>query len=93
LIKNIIKNDNIIEIFEKEFDIKSKYNAIYSENIDYYKFLRQKRGEKKKNIVLQDFDKNGVINLIEVKALYNAKHNKDVLSERKTGDDVYGEFI
>ena len=72
-----------------------------SGTIDYDEFLRQVRGEmndKRKQIVLQafdklDLDKSGIIDLSEVKALYNAKNHKDVLSGRKTEEDVYGEFI
>ena len=52
----------------------------------------------RKKVVLQafdklDLDKSGIIELNEVKSLYNAKNNKDVLSGRKTEEDVYGEFI
>ncbi|MGL4950215.1 MAG: EF-hand domain-containing protein, partial [Mycoplasma sp.] len=72
-----------------------------SGTVDYDEFLRQVRGEMnetRKAVVLQAFDKwdwdrSGVVELNEVKALYNAKNNKDVLAGRKTEEDVYGEFI
>lgn len=52
----------------------------------------------RKKVVLQafdklDLDKSGIIELNEVKSLYTAKNNKDVLSGKKTEEDVYGEFI
>ena len=52
----------------------------------------------RKKVVLQAFDKlnldkSGIIELNEVKSLYTAKNNKDVLSGKKTEEDVYGEFI
>ena len=85
-------------------EIEQLFNLFDRDNsgtIDYDEFLRQVRGEmndKRKQIVLQafdklDLDKSGIIELSEVKALYNAKNNKDVLSGRKTEEDVYGEFI
>ena len=72
-----------------------------SGTIDYDEFLRQIRGEMnevRKKVVLQafdklDLDKSGIIELNEVKTLYNAKMNKDVLSGKKTEEEVYGEFI
>lgn len=69
--------------------------------IDYDEFLRQIRGEMndvRKKVVLQafdklDLDKSGIVELNEIKSLYNAKNNKDVLSGKKTEEEVYGEFI
>lgn len=69
--------------------------------IDYDEFLRQIRGEmnqKRVNIVLKafdklDLDKGGVIEIDEVKSLYNAKNSKDVLSGKKTEEQVYQEFL
>ena len=70
-------------------------------SIDYDEFLHQIRGEmneKRKNIVLQafdklDLDKSGIVELNEIKSLYNVKNNKEVLSGKKTEEDIYGEFI
>ena len=54
--------------------------------------------EKRKEIVLKafdklDLDKSGKIELSEIKSLYNVKNHKDVLSGKKTEEDLYNEFI
>ena len=54
--------------------------------------------EKRKEIVLKafdklDLDKSGKIELNEIKSLYNVKNHKDVLSGKKTEEDLYNEFI
>ena len=72
-----------------------------SGTIDYDEFLRQVRGEmndKRKQIVLQafdklDLDKSGKVEYNEIKSLYNVKNHKDVLSGKKTEEDIYNEFI
>lgn len=72
-----------------------------SGEIDYEEFLRKVRGkmnENRQKIVMEAFNKldvdgNGVLEISDVKHLYNAKNNKDVLAGKKTEDEVYGEFI
>ena len=88
-------NDNEIKVLFGLFDRDG------SGFVDYDEFLRQIRGEMndaRKKVVLQafdklDIDKSGIIELNDVKSLYNAKKNKEVLSGKKTEEDVYGEFI
>ena len=88
-------NDNEIKVLFGLFDRDG------SGFVDYDEFLRQIRGEMndaRKKVVLQafdklDIDKSGIIELNDVKSLYNAKNNKEVLSGKKTEEDVYGEFI
>jgi len=70
-------------------------------SIDYDEFLRAVRGEmnnKRKKLALQAFDKldadkSGVIDVNEIKYLYNAKNHPDVKSGKKTEDEIYGEFL
>lgn len=70
-------------------------------SIDYDEFLRAVRGEmnnRRKKIVLQAFDKldadrSGIIEINEIKSLYNVKNHPDVKSGKKTEEDVYGEFL
>ena len=72
-----------------------------SNSIDYEEFLKKLIGEmneKRKEIVLKafdklDLDKSGKIELNEIKSLYNVKNHKDVLSGKKTEEDLYNEFI
>ena len=88
-------NENEIHELFSIFDINN------SNTIDYEEFLRQLRGEmneKRKEIVLKafdklDLDKSGKIELNEIKSLYNVKNHKDVLSGKKTEEDLYNEFI
>jgi hypothetical protein len=52
----------------------------------------------RKKITLQAFDKmgtdkSGIIEIAEVKALYNCKNHPDVKSGKKTEEEVYGDFI
>jgi Ca2+-binding EF-hand superfamily protein len=69
--------------------------------IDYDEFLRAIRGEmnqKRKRIAMQAFDKldsdrSGVIEISEIKSLYNVKLHPDVKSGKKTEEEVYGEFL
>ena len=53
---------------------------------------------RRKKITLQAFDKldsdrSGVIEINEIKSLYNVKNHPDVKSGKKTEEDVYGEFL
>ena len=89
-----LNDDEIKELFSS-FDIDN------SNNINYNEFLKQLRGEmneKRKNIVLKafdkiDLDKSGNVELNEIKSLYNFKNNKDVLSGKKSEEEVFNEFI
>ena len=54
--------------------------------------------ETRKRIVLQAFDKldsdgSGIIEINDIKTLYNAKNSKDVLSGKKTEEEVFNEFL
>merc|ERR1719362_585198 len=70
-------------------------------SIDYEEFLRQIRGEmnqRRKTIALKAFDKldkdgNGVLEINDIKYVYNAKNHPDVRSGKKTEEDVFGEFL
>jgi len=89
-----LNDDEIKEIFSS-FDIDK------SNSINYIEFLKQLRGEmneKRKNIVLKafdklDLDKSGIVELNEIKSLYNFKNNKDVLNGKKSEEEVFNEFI
>lgn len=70
-------------------------------SIDYEEFLRQVRGEmndRRKKICLQAFDKldkdnSGVLEINDIKYVYNAKNHPDVRSGKKTEEDIFGEFL
>ena len=85
-------------------EIKILFNAFDNDAsgaVDYNEFLREVRGEMngyRKKITLQAFDKldtdkSGIIEISDVKTIYNCKNHPDVKSGRKTEEDVYGEFI
>jgi Ca2+-binding EF-hand superfamily protein len=85
-------------------EIKILFNAFDNDGsgcVDYNEFLREVRGEMngyRKKITLQafdkiDVDKSGVVDISEVKTLYNCKNHPDVKSGKKTEEEVYGEFI
>ena len=40
-----------------------------------------------------DKDGNGVLNLDDVKGVYNAKHHPDVISGKKSEDEILYEFL
>ena len=69
--------------------------------IDYDEFIRSIRGEMnefRQKLVQQAFDKldinkNGEISFEEIKNKYNASRHKDVLSGKKTEDQVLKEFM
>jgi Ca2+-binding EF-hand superfamily protein len=72
-----------------------------SGNVDYDEFLRIIRGEMsepRKNLVMQAFRKldktgDGVIQLEDVKGVYNAANHPDVKSGKKTEDEILGDFL
>lgn len=70
-------------------------------SVNYDEFLRTIRGEmndtRKKVVKLAfnklDLDRSGVIELNEIKQIYSVKKHPEVISGKKTEDEVYGEFI
>lgn len=69
--------------------------------IDYDEFLRAVRGEMndyRKKFVDQAFSKldtdgSGIVDMDEIKKLYSAKKHPDVMSGKKSEEEVYGEFM
>ena len=87
-----------------ENDIKIAFVSFDRDNtgeIDYDEFLRTIRGDmndSRKNLVNQAFNKldingNGEISFDELQAKYNAKNHPEVLSGRKTEDEILKEFM
>lgn len=72
-----------------------------SGEVSYDEFLREIRGDMnnfRKNLVQQAFnkldsDKSGAVEIDEIKRLYNCKKHPDVISGKKTEDEVYAEFM
>lgn len=70
-------------------------------SIDYDEFLRQIRGEmndRRKKICMQAFDKldrdhSGVLEINDIKYVYNAKNHPDVRAGKKTEEEIFGEFL
>ena len=87
--------ENEIENLFQMFEIDN------SNNIDYIEFLSELIGdlnEKRKNVVISafnklDLDKSGIVELNEVKTLFNTKNNPLVLKGEKTEEEIYSEFI
>lgn len=69
--------------------------------IDYEEFLRKLRGNmnaKRKEIVLKAFDKldidgSGIVEINDIKNIYTAKNQKEVLEGKKSEEEVLGEFL
>ena len=88
-------SDNQIEMAFVSFDRDN------TGEIDYDEFLRTIRGEMndfRKNLVYQVFNKldingNGEISFDEIQAKYNAKNHPEVLSGRRTEEEVLKEFM
>lgn len=72
-----------------------------SGSIDYEEFLRVIRGSMnqfRQNIALRAFDKldkdrSGVIELSDIKGVYNASKHPDVIQGKKTEDEILFEFL
>lgn len=72
-----------------------------SGSIDYDEFVRGVRGPMnsfRQNIVKAAFKKldkdgSGVIDMNDIKGVYNAKNHPEVKSGKKTEDDILGEFL
>ena len=88
-------SDNEIQIAFTSFDRDN------SGEIDYDEFLRIIRGEMndfRKNLVNQAFNKldvngNGEISFDEIQSKYNAQNHPEVLSGKKTEEEVLKEFM
>ena len=88
-------NDNQIQMAFVSFDRDN------TGEIDYDEFLRTIRGEMndfRKNLVNQVFNKldingNGEISFDEIQAKYNARNHPEVLSGRKTEEEILKEFM
>ena len=85
-------------------EIKVLFNLIdtdQSGEVSYDEFLREIRGDMnsaRRKYVDQafsklDLDKSGVVEFEEIKGLYNCKKHPDVLSGKKTEDEVYMDFM
>lgn len=85
-------------------EIKILFNLLdtdQSGEVVYDEFLREIRGDMnnfRKKLVDQafaklDHDGSGVVDMDEIKQLYNCKKHPDVLSGKKTEDEVYAEFM
>lgn len=69
--------------------------------MDYDEFVRGVRGEMnqfRRNIVMAAFkkidrDQSGVLDLNDIKGVYNARNHPEVKSGKKTEDEVLGEFL
>jgi len=53
--------------------------------------FRRKLCERAFNIM--DKDKSGVLNLEDIKGVYNAKKHPDVIQGKRTEDEILGEFL
>lgn len=85
-------------------EIKILFNLLDNDGsgeINYDEFLREIRGDMndaRKRLVDQafkklDIDGSGIVDFDEIKKLYNCKKHPDVISGKKTEDEVYTEFM
>jgi len=90
---NLTKNERK-RVFQK-FDVDGNGSISFDE------LLREIRGNmnpKRKAITMRAFEKmdkdgNGVLEIADLKGVYNAKYHPEVLSGKKTEDDILGEFL
>jgi len=52
-----------------------------------------RRGLCERAFKIMDKDKSGVLNIDDIKGVYNGKHHPDVKSGKKTEEEVLGEFL
>ena len=52
-----------------------------------------RRGLCERAFKIMDRDRSGVLNIDDIKGVYNAKHHPDVKAGKKTEDEVLGEFL
>lgn len=79
----------------QQFDVDGNGTVSFDE------FIREVRGpmnEIRTNIVNRAFDKmdrdgNGVLEINDLKGVYNASRHPDVLSGKKTENEIFGEFL
>ena len=79
----------------------SYFDANRDGTVDYEEFLHRVRGpmnEGRKRLVERAFQKldkngNGVVELDDIRGVYNAKSHPDVRAGKKTEDEVLGEFL
>ena len=85
-------------------EIKNLFQMFDTNNtgyIDYIEFLGELVGdlnERRKNVILAafsklDLDKSGIVELNEVKNLFNTRNNPLVLNGEKNEEEIYSEFI
>ena len=87
-----------------ESDIKSLFDAFDRNkdgSVDYDEFVRVLRGpmsNQRKKLVMQAFnkldkDKSGFVDINDIKGVYNAKRHPDVVSGKKSEEDILMEFL
>ena len=89
-----LNEDEIEELFKK-------FDRDGSGHIDYEEFVYNTNGQMndfRKNIVKKVFDKldknkNGTVELEDIRGIYNAKKHPDVLSGKKSEDEILAEFL
>lgn len=77
------------------------FDASKDGQIDYNEFLRTVRGEMSpaRNILVQrvfaklDRNSNGIVEVDDIRGVYNAKQHPDVRMGKKTEEEVLGEFL
>mmetsp|Transcript_22354 Transcript_22354/g.16832 ORF Transcript_22354/g.16832 Transcript_22354/m.16832 type:complete len:127 (-) Transcript_22354:226-606(-) len=99
--KKAIK-DFRVTVHDKDIDrLFNIFDRDRSGKISYDEFLRTVRGEMnrfrrglcERAFKIMDKDKSGVLNLSDIKGVYNAKQHPDVKAGKKTEDEVLGEFL
>ena len=95
-------HDYRIKLTDKEINLLfAELDTNKNGAIDYPEFLNNVIGEmneRRKKIVVQVFksldkNKNGMIDLDDIRDTYNAKMHPDVLTGKKTEDEVLAEFL
>jgi Ca2+-binding EF-hand superfamily protein len=88
----------------KPFEVDSLFNEFDSDKsgeISYDEFIRGVRGTMnafrkmlvQKAFTIMDKDKSGVIDINDIKGVYNAKFHPDVKAGKRTEEEILGEFL
>jgi len=95
-------NDYSIGLTKNEVqDLFKLFDPNNSGSINYDEFLRGVVGEMnnfRKELVKRSFEKldtnrNGTVEVEDIRGVYNTKKHPDVLAGKKTGDEVLAEFL
>jgi hypothetical protein len=77
------------------FDVDGNGSIVYDE---FLRIIRGDMNDARKHLVAQAFKKidktgDGILQMEDIKDVYNARHHPDVRSGKKTEEEILGEFL